>query len=31
MSHMAMVKYLSFRKQGHERIQFPYGWTAWKR
>ena len=29
--HLLTINYVSFRKQGIERIQFPYGWTARKR
>lgn len=30
-SDLLTVNYLSFEKQGHERILFPYGWTVRKR
>lgn len=30
-SHLLTINYLSFDKQGNERILFPYGWTARKR
>ena len=30
-SDLLTINYLSFDKQGHERILFPYGWTVRKR
>ena len=30
-SDLLTVNYLSFDKQGNERILFPYGWTVRKR
>ena len=29
-THLLTINYLSFRNKGHERIHFPYGWTARK-
>jgi hypothetical protein len=29
-SHLLTVNFLSFERQGNERILFPYGWTVRK-